>query len=396
MLKGKCAVLGVTGGIAAYKAADVVSRLTKLGLQVHVIMTKSACQFITPLTLQTLSKNPVITDMFEEPEGWEVKHISLADKADVMAVVPATANIIGKVANGIADDMLSTTIMATRAPVVFSPAMNVHMYENPIVQDNIRNLKSRGYYFVEPAVGRLACGYEGRGRLPEVDQIVDRLISVLMVEKDFVGKKVLVTAGCTRESIDPVRFISNRSSGKMGYAVAEAARDRGAEVVLVSGPSNLTPPAGVKVIGIESACEMMQVVKEEHEHADIIVKAAAVGDYRPKKVAGQKLKKGHGDMILELERNPDILEYLGQNKGKRVLVGFAAETENLIENAMAKIKKKNLDLIVANDLTIEGAGFGTDTNIVKIISSSGEIKALKKMPKRQVADAILDTIQALI
>ncbi len=395
MLRGKCVVLGITGGIAAYKAADLVSRLVKLEAEVHVIMTKAACQFVTPLTLQTLSKQPVITDMFDEPVHWEVQHISLADKADIFAIVPATANIIGKMANGIADDMLSTTVMATTAPIVLAPAMNVHMYENPIVQSNISKLQELGCVFIEPATGRLACGYEGKGRLPDVAQILEQIVNTLAIEKDYLGKKVLVTAGCTREPIDPVRFISNHSTGKMGYAIAEAARDRGAEVILVSGPTSLQPPSGVKTIRIESAREMMAVVSEEYGQADIIIKAAAVGDYRPKDVAAQKLKKGDGELTLTLERNPDILEYLGKNKGDRVLVGFAAETENLVANAKTKIAKKNLDLIVANDLTAEGAGFGTETNIVKLIYHDGRIDSLDIMSKRQVADAILNTILEL-
>ncbi|GAB4258613.1 bifunctional phosphopantothenoylcysteine decarboxylase/phosphopantothenate--cysteine ligase CoaBC [Thermincola ferriacetica] len=395
MLQGKCVVLGVTGGIAAYKAADLASRLIKHGAEVHVIMTKAACRFITPLTLQTISRQRVITDMFQEPVSWEVQHIALADKADLMAVVPATANIIGKVANGIADDMLSTTLMATKAPVVFAPAMNVHMYENPIVQGNINKLKQLGYYFIEPATGRLACGYEGKGRLPDVEYIMDKLIYLLVGMKDFAGKKVLVTAGGTREAIDPVRFISNRSTGKMGYAIAEAARDRGAEVTLISGPTTLDAPRDVRKIEVESADEMFEAVKQEYLQADVVIKAAAVADYKPVAVTRQKIKKGPDSISLELTRNPDILEFLGQNKGDRILVGFAAETENLMENAQKKLKKKNLDLIVANDLTLEGAGFGVDTNVVKLLFADGRVIPLEKMPKRQVADIILDTILTL-
>ncbi len=396
MLADKCIIVGITGGIAAYKVPDLISKLVKAGADVHVIMTESAKNFITPLTLRTVSRNPVTSGMFDAPGEWEVQHISLADRADLVLIAPATANIIGKVSAGIADDMLSTTIMATRAPVVFAPAMNVNMYENPLVQANIEKLKSYGYRFIEPATGPLACGYEGRGRLPEVSQIFETLCSLIKTVSDLSGRTVLVTAGPTREYIDPVRFLSNGSSGKMGYAIAEAARDRGGRVILVSGPVNIPVPAGVNYVPVISAREMFDAVEKYFAESDIIIKTAAVADYQPKEKLESKLKKGPGDMNLELERTPDILQYLGERKGNRVLIGFAAETENLVQNASVKVKAKNLDFIVANDITLPGAGFGADTNIVKILYRDGRVEELDKLDKKEIAHRILDRVVNLL
>lgn len=396
-MNNKTVVLGVTGGIAVYKACDLVSSLRKLGIEVHVIMTKSASEFVTPMTFQTMSQNFVTLDMFEEPKTWDVEHIALAKKADVFVVAPATANIIGKMANGIADDMLSTTIMATRAPILVAPAMNTNMYSHPLTQENINKLERLGYKFVEPASGRLACGDEGKGKLAPVEEILKEILKLLNPrQKDLEGKKVLITAGPTMESLDPVRFLTNRSSGKMGYAIAKAAVARGAKVTLVSGKTNQTPPVGLdQFIPIESAVDMYNAVMENLESSDIIIKSAAVADYRPKNVSDKKIKKTDGDLVIELERNPDILMEVGKKKGSKVLIGFAAETNDLIENASKKVQKKNLDFIVANDLTKEGAGFGVDTNIVKILHREGRIEELPIMEKEVLADEILDRAKAL-
>lgn len=396
-MNNKTVVLGVTGGIAVYKACDLVSSLRKLGIEVHVIMTKSASEFVTPMTFQTMSQNFVTLDMFEEPKTWDVEHIALAKKADVFVVAPATANIIGKMANGIADDMLSTTLMATRAPILVAPAMNTNMYSHPLTQENINKLERLGYKFVEPASGRLACGDEGKGKLAPVEEILKEILKLLNPrQKDLEGKKVLITAGPTMESLDPVRFLTNRSSGKMGYAIAKAAVARGAKVTLVSGKTNQTPPVGLdQFIPIESAVDMYNAVMENLESSDIIIKSAAVADYRPKNVSDKKIKKTDGDLVIELERNPDILMEVGKKKGSKVLVGFAAETNDLIENASKKVQKKNLDFIVANDLTKEGAGFGVDTNIVKILHREGRIEELPIMEKEALADEILDRAKAL-
>ncbi|MGI6711585.1 MAG: bifunctional phosphopantothenoylcysteine decarboxylase/phosphopantothenate--cysteine ligase CoaBC [Bacillota bacterium] len=394
MHETKVIVVGVTGGIAAYKTAELVSRLVKKGYEIHVIMTKSAQHFVSPLTFRTLSGNPVITDLFAEPGSWNVQHISLAEKADIMAVVPATANIIGKIVNGIADDMLSTTIMAATCPVIIAPAMNVNMYQNPILQRNINKLKNYGYHFVEPGIGHLACGTEGKGRLAEIPIIEEAITRVFSCKDDFKGKKVLVTAGPTRETIDPVRFISNRSTGKMGYELAAAAKSRGADVYLVAGPTELPDPAGVNVTKVVTAVEMYHAVLERFSQADIVIKAAAVADYRPKEPSACKIKKNDGELQLVLERNPDILWELGKIKENQILVGFAAETEKLIEYAKEKIYKKNLDMIVANNITREGSGFGGTTNIVTIITRNEEIKELPKMTKMETAHAILDEISA--
>ena len=389
----KCVVVGVSGGVAVYKALDVISRLRKKDVEVHVIMTKSATEFVTPLSFQSLSQNMVITDMFAEPKAWEIQHISLAKKADLMLIVPATANIIGKVANGIADDMLSTTIMATKAPVVFCPAMNTNMYENPIVQRNISLLKELGYEFIEPASGRLACGDEGKGKLQDTEIIAEETLRRLHSTKDLLGKKVVVTAGPTMVPIDPVRILTNRSSGKMGYSIAEEARDRGAEVVLISGPTSLRKPNGIKVIDIKTNEDMFNAIKNEFEDADIVIKSAAVADYKAKNYSNEKIKKTGDDLNLIFERDRDILKTLGDMKENQILVGFAAESSNLKENAKGKLERKNLDYIVANDISNQETGFASDENKVTIISKSGEEVSLEKMSKREVAKNIFDIIK---
>ena len=389
----KCVVVGVSGGVAVYKALDVISRLRKKDVEIHVIMTKSATEFVTPLSFQSLSQNMVITDMFAEPKAWEIQHISLAKKADLMLIVPATANIIGKVANGIADDMLSTTIMATKAPVVFCPAMNTNMYENPIVQRNISLLKELGYEFVEPASGRLACGDEGKGKLQDTEIIAEETLRRLHSTKDLLGKKVVVTAGPTMVPIDPVRILTNRSSGKMGYSIAEEARDRGAEVVLISGPTSLRKPNGIKVIDIKTNEDMFNAIKNEFKDADIVIKSAAVADYKAKNYSNEKIKKTGDDLNLIFERDRDILKTLGDMKKNQILVGFAAESSNLKENAKGKLERKNLDYIVANDISKPETGFASDENKVTIISKSGEEVSLEKMSKREVAKNIFDIIK---
>lgn len=389
----KTVVLGVTGGIAAYKALEIVSKLKKLNIDVHVIMTKAATEFVTPLSFQALSQNQVILDMFAEPKSFEIQHISLAHKANLFVVAPASADIIGKLANGIADDMLSTTIMATKAQVLFAPAMNTNMYENPIVQKNIESLKHLGYKFVEPEQGRLACGDFGTGKLADTDKIVDIIDMLLYEYKDYIGKKVVVTAGPTREDIDPVRYITNRSSGKMGFAIAKAARNRGAEVVLITGPVNIKAPIGVAIKQVYSAEDMYETVLTYYNDADIVIKAAAVADYKPEKKSIVKIKKSENDMYIGLSRNKDILKELGERKTHQILVGFAAETNDIIQNAKIKIQKKNLDYIVVNDVTMENSGFDVDTNTVKIITKQGEIINLPNMSKSAVAHKILDTIK---
>ena len=389
----KCVVVGVSGGVAVYKALDVISRLRKKDVEVHVIMTKSATEFVTPLSFQSLSQNMVIIDMFAEPKAWEIQHISLAKKADLMLIVPATANIIGKVANGIADDMLSTTIMATKAPVVFCPAMNTNMYENPIVQRNISLLKELGYEFIEPASGRLACGDEGKGKLQDTEIIAEETLRRLHSTKDLLGKKVVVTAGPTMVPIDPVRILTNRSSGKMGYSIAEEARDRGAEVVLISGPTSLIKPNGIKVIDIKTNEDMFNAIKNEFKDADIVIKSAAVADYKAKNYSNEKIKKTGDDLNLIFERDRDILKTLGDMKENQILVGFAAESSNLKENAKGKLERKNLDYIVANDISKSETGFASDENKVTIISKSGEEVSLEKMSKREVAKNIFDIIK---
>ncbi len=393
-LNGIKIAVGITGCIAAYKSAEVVSRLTKLGADVTVIMTDSAQKFITPLTFGTLTKNKVICDMFSMPDYSKVEHISVANEADIMLVCPATANIIGKVASGIADDFLSTTIMATKSPVVFAAAMNNNMYDNPIVQDNISKLKGYGYHFIEPDEGMLACGTSGKGRLADYKTIIETVESIAYKSKDLSGKKVLVTAGPTLESIDPVRFISNHSSGKMGYAVAKAAKLRGAEVTLISGPVTLEPFVGVNTIRVNSAVEMYDAVTSNFEWADIVIKAAAVADYTPANYSDNKIKKGAA-LSFALKDNPDILKELGKRKGNKILVGFCMETNELIANAEKKLNSKNLDFIVANDLTGEGSGFKHDTNVVTIIDKNGSKKSYAIMEKEEIAHIILDKCNTL-
>ena len=390
----KCVVMGVTGGIAVYKALDVISALRKKDIEVHVIMTESATKFVNPLTFQSISQNMVVTDMFAEPKAWEIQHISLAQKADLMLIAPATANIIGKVANGISDDMLSTTIMAaSKAKVIFAPAMNTHMYQNKIVQGNIEKLKNYGYDFIEPASGRLACGDIGVGKLADVNTIVERVLTELNdKEQDLKGKKVLISAGPTIAPIDPVRYITNRSTGKMGYAIAEEARDRGAEVVLVSGPTNLEPPKNIRVINIKTNEEMKNEIYDNFEWADIVIKSAAVADYKPKEYSQEKIKKGEGDLNLYLTKDTDILKSLGDMKTHQILVGFAAESNNVLNNAEKKLKNKNLDFIVANDITASDTGFGSEDNKVVIISKNNEKLELDKMSKKEVASNIFDMI----
>ena len=398
MLKGKTVVIGVSGGIAVYKACDVVSRLKKLNANVHVIMTKSATEFVTPLTFQSLSQNYVVSDMFEEPKTWDVEHISLAKKADVFLIAPATANVIGKVANGIADDMLTTTVMATTGKVLIAPAMNTNMYRNPILQRNISILKELGYNFVDPDSGRLACGDIGEGKLASPEKIVDAVVDLFNEDKkDLLGKKIMITAGPTVESIDPVRYLTNRSTGKMGYAIAKMAANRGADVTLVSGPTNIEPPSNIKkLIKVQSAKDMYDAIIDNFDENQVIIKIAAVADYKPKNYSDKKIKKSNDDLIIELDRNKDIAYELGKIKKNKILVGFAAETNDLIENAKGKISKKNLDFIVANDLTESGAGFGTDTNIVKIIDKDGNIAKYPQMKKDEVADVILDKVKSLL
>ena len=397
MLKDKTVVIGVSGGIAVYKTLDVVSRLRKLGVNVNVIMTKSATEFVTPLSFQSLSQNYVVCDMFEDPKTWDVEHISLAKRADVFLIAPATANVIGKIANGIADDMLTTTVVATKAKVLIAPAMNTNMYENPILQRNINTLKELGYNFVEPESGRLACGDTGKGKLASPETIVDEVVKLLSKGQDLKGKSIIVTAGPTVESIDPMRYITNRSTGKMGYSIAKEAIERGADVTLITGPTNLTPPQNLKkLVKIESAKDMYEAVLENLDENDVVIKSAAVADYKPKNYSNKKIKKSDDDLAIELDRNKDIAQEIGKIKNNKILVGFAAETNDLIENASLKIKKKNLDFIVANDLTKEGAGFGVDTNIVEIIDKEGNITEYPKMKKEEVANIILDKIKELL
>ena len=391
MLNGKKIVLGVTGGIAAYKAAELTRALIKEGAQVKVIMTKSAGEFISPLTFQTLSGDMVYADMFVPTAKYDMAHITLAEFADVFVIAPATGNIIGKIASGVADDLLSTTIMATDKPTLICPAMNDKMLANPIVQENIHKLKKYGYKVMDSAYGELACKTQGAGRLPDASAIVEE-IAALLTPKDLTGERILVTAGPTEEPLDPVRFITNLSSGKMGYALARVARRRGAEVTLITGPTNLPLPSVDKVVQIRTAQEMYEAVLENFKKSTIIIKAAAVADYRPAAQAAEKIKKSSQPLSLRLERNPDIISEIGKIKGRRILVGFAMETQNLLANARDKLKRKNLDFIVANNLREEGAGFQTDTNIITIIDSSGKVEAFPKMTKIDAAVKILDRI----
>jgi len=396
MSLGKNIVIGVCGGIAAYKAVDIVSRLKKAGCNVQVIMTKAATEFVTPLTFRELSSNPVVTDMWEEPKQWNVQHIALANWADAFLVAPVTANIIGKVANGIADDVLTTTIMATKAPIILAPAMNTNMYLNPITQQNLTKLIDLGYHVIEPATGMLACGVEGPGRLPEPSVIVDKVIDLLQTCQDLIGQRILITAGGTREPLDPVRYIGNRSSGKMGYAIAAAAAKRGAEGILISGPSSLPVPSKVTLKRVETAAQMHAAVLAEFDTVDVVIKAAAVADYRPEMAAEQKIKKSGETLTINLVKNPDILFDLGLRKKQQLLIGFAAETQDLMRHAQEKLNKKNLDMIVANDVTLPGAGFNIDTNIVKIIYKNGNIEELPQLSKQHIAEILLNKIGEML
>jgi len=392
--KEKTVIIGVTGGIACYKAVELVRLLVKDSLAVQVIMTRAAMEFVTPLTFQTLSGKPVATESFNLTQESEIGHINLADSADLFVIAPATANVIGKIAAGIADDLLTTVLMATQAPVLIAPAMNIHMYENPILQENIRKLRRIGYHFMEPAEGYLACGYEGKGRLPEPEKILEEIRSLLR-KKDLLGERFLITAGPSREPLDPVRYISNRSSGKMGYALARAAVRRGAGVVLVSGPSAIEPPSAVRLIPVNTAAEMRRAVLEQFPECTAVIMAAAVADYRPVDASSKKLKRGKAPLDIRLEPNPDILRELGRRKNGKLLVGFAAETEELIVNATRKLHEKNLDLIVANDVTQAGGGFDGDTNIATIVDRSGASDSLSLMTKDELADRIYDHLLAL-
>lgn len=398
MLKNREIIVGITGGIAAYKTAELVRALTKKGASVHVVMTKNAMEFVNPLTYQTISGHPVTYNMFELLTGSKIGHISLADIADQMVIAPATANIIGKIANGIADDFLTTMIMATVVPVLFVPSMNTKMWESRIVQDNIDRLRDAGYEFMEPASGDLACGWQGKGRMPDIEDILEKMEDIF-TEKDLVNERILITAGPTTEFIDPVRCITNRSSGKMGYAIAKIARRRGADVVLISGKTALPPPRiDVPTVEVTTAAEMREAVMEHFRRATIVIKAAAVADYRCKTENCQKIKKRHGEegITLELARNPDILQELGENKGNRIIVGFAAETNDLVAHATEKLQKKNLDLIVANDITQSGIGFASDENEVTIIDSTGRTRHVPRLPKDEIASIILDTVKKVI
>ncbi|HQG64203.1 MAG: bifunctional phosphopantothenoylcysteine decarboxylase/phosphopantothenate--cysteine ligase CoaBC [Smithella sp.] len=395
MLANKKIVLGITGGIAAYKAAELVRALIKTGAQVKVIMTKNAQEFITPLTMQTLSQNRVYTDMFVPADKFDMAHIELAEFADAFVIAPATANIIGKIACGIGDDLLSTTIMAQDKPTLICPAMNDKMLANPVVQENISKLKNLGYVFMESAEGELACKTKGKGRLPDIEDIVEAITN-LLTPKDLKGSKILITAGPTEEPLDPVRFITNLSSGKMGYALATAAQRRGADVTLVSGPTHLPPPPAAEIIKVRTAKEMYQAVMDHYVNATVIIKAAAVADYCPSTTAAEKIKKDKKNISLELKNNPDIIAEVGKHKGNRILVGFAMETQNLLVNATEKLRKKKMDLIVANNLREEGAGFRTDTNVITIIDRDGKTEALGKMTKMEAADAILDRVKKIM
>jgi phosphopantothenoylcysteine decarboxylase/phosphopantothenate--cysteine ligase len=388
----KTVLLGVTGGIAAYKMANVASSLVKMGFNVHVIMTENATNFITPTTFETLTSNKCITDTFDRNFQFEVEHISLAKKTDVVLIAPATANVIGKMANGIADDMLTTTLLACKCPKIVAPAMNTNMYENPIVRDNIAKLMMYGFKIIPADSGRLACGDTGKGKLPDESVLIEYIMRELCPKKDLMGKNILVTAGPTREALDPVRYITNHSTGKMGYAIARAAAFRGANVTLVSGPVNIDKPLFVNTVNVTSAKDMFNAVKDNYESQHIIIKAAAVADYTPSTVADNKIKKSDSDMSISLDRTDDILKFLGENKkDNQFICGFSMETENLIENSRGKLERKNANMIIANSLRTEGAGFGTDTNVVTLITKDS-VKECELMSKNEVADMILDAI----
>lgn len=392
MLQGKTVVLGVTGSIAAYKIASLASKLVKLHADVHVLMTQNATNFITPITFETLTGNKCLIDTFDRNFQFDVAHVSLAKKADVMLIAPASANVIGKIANGIADDMLTTTVMASTAPVLISPAMNTHMYENPIVQDNLQKLERFGYKIIAPAVGMLACHDVGAGKMPEPEVLLDWILREIACKKDLRGKKILVTAGPTQEAVDPVRYLTNHSTGKMGYALARCAMLRGADVTLVTGPTVITPPPFVQTVAVTSAEEMYQEVTKQAAEQNAIIMAAAVADYRPATVSAEKQKKQAGDAVLPLSRTKDILAYLGEHKpAGQFLCGFSMETQHMLENSRAKLKRKHLDMICANNLKVAGAGFGTDTNVVTLIQAQKE-QELPLQSKEAVGHAILDVI----
>ncbi len=392
MLQGKTVILGVTGGIAAYKAANLASLLKKQHADVHVIMTQNATQFVGPVTFETLTGNKCLTDTFDRSHPFEVEHVELAKRADLALVAPATANVMAKLAHGLADDMLTTTLLACDCPKLIAPAMNTRMYENPVTQDNEQLLKKYGWKVIEPAVGHLACGDSGKGKFPEESLIVGHVLNEIAFAKDMEGLHVLVTAGPTIEPIDPVRFLSNHSSGKMGYAIAHVCRMRGAEVTLVSGRTSLDAPVGVNVVPIGSAQEMFEAVTSRAEQQDMIIKAAAVADYRPAVVADEKVKKSDDELNIELERTQDILAWLGAHKGERqILCGFAMETEHMVEHAREKLERKNLDLIAANNVKVAGAGFGTDTNVVTLIDMQGA-QELELMSKEDVAVKLTDEL----
>ena len=394
-LAGKTDVLCVTGGIAAYKAADLTSTLRQAGAAVRVLMTESATQFISPMTFETLSGYRAVVDTFDRNFAWEVEHISLAKAADVFVIAPATANVIAKAAHGIADDMVTTTLLATKAPVVIAPAMNTGMYDNPVTQQNLQTLRERGFHIIDPAAGRLACGDTGRGKLPDTPTLMHG-IEQAITPQDLRGQRVLVTAGPTQEAMDPVRFLSNHSTGKMGYAVAARAAMRGADVTLVSGPTALDTPEGVQRVDIVSARDMYDAVISRADRQDMIIKAAAVGDYRPAETASEKLKKGDGEMTVALVRNPDILAELGRRKHPgQLLCGFAMETQNLLDNAADKLRRKNCDMLVANSLRDKGAGFGTDTNVATLLFADGRRETPPLMSKEDLADVILDRLLAM-
>jgi len=394
-LEGKTIILGISGGIAAYKSAEICSRLVKLGASVHVVMTENATRFVGSATFRALTRNAVITGLWDEPSEYEITHVALPDRADAFLIAPATANIIGKVASGIADDMLSTMIIATTAPVIFAPAMNCKMWENPIVKANVEKLSTLGYRFVEPESGRLACGTEGAGRLADPNIIVQSLLHTLDIKSDLAGVSILITAGPTQEPIDPVRFIANRSSGKMGYAIAKAAADRGANVTLVTGPASIPVPSGVEVVRVQTAAEMLDAVLDRLPANEVVIGAAAVADYTPKHKVSSKMKKSDSGLALELEPTADIMAEVGRRSENRILVGFAAETENLHENAMKKMASKHLDMIVANDVSRSDIGFGTEENQVTIITSDGNAWESPRLPKSQIADKILDKVRDL-
>lgn len=392
--KSQKITLGVTGGIACYKAVELVRLLVREGFAVQVIMTRGAMKFVTPLTFQTLSGRAVATETFSLTQESEIGHINLADSADLFVIAPATANVIGKIASGVADDLLTTVVMATRAPLLIVPAMNIHMYENSIVQENLRKLRRVGYQIMPPAEGYLACGYEGKGRLPEAGAILEE-IKRLLRPKDLTGERIMITAGPSQEPLDPVRYLSNRSSGKMGYALARAALRRGAEVVLVSGPTALEPPVGARLISVITASDMRQAVQQTFAWCTAVIMAAAVADYRPVKIANKKIKRGEGPIEVRLEPNPDILKEIGAQKDGRILVGFAAETEELTANAKKKLREKNLDIVVANDITAEGSGFDGDTNIATILDRHGVSRELSLMSKDDLADQIYNCFLAV-